>query len=151
MPSTISYVTKHDSRFAAMRIAGKTIGCMSNNIFIRRLYCGQEGPEISHPPVRQRTADMTHDDGLELSLLIEGHWLARETYYLRKRQELSSGKDHAAATTKRRLTNSADHAWKDAEAALWHYSATHGTMARPTRPPNSVRALFTRWRGGLPS
>lgn len=90
---------------------------------------------------------MTDNEGLELSLLIEGNWLARETYYHRKRQELSSSEDNATATAKRQLTSTADHAWKDAEAALWRYRATHETTARP---PHPVRGLFaSRQRSAL--
>lgn len=57
--------------------------------------------------------------------LIDQIHLARETYYLRKGQELSRIRHGLTATAQHQLTNAADVAWKEAEAALWRYRATH--------------------------
>lgn len=60
-----------------------------------------------------------------LAGLIDQNWLARETYFARKKQELLPSKQGLTAATQRELTKTADAAWGKAEVALWRYRATH--------------------------
>lgn len=64
-------------------------------------------------------------DDYILAGLIDQHRLARETYYVRKEQELSPSKQGLTAAAQRELTKTADAAWNKAEAALWRYRTTH--------------------------
>ena len=59
-----------------------------------------------------------------LAGLIDQHWLARETYFARERQELLATKQGLTAAAQRELTKTADAAWEEAEVALWRYRAT---------------------------
>lgn len=60
-----------------------------------------------------------------LAGLIDQCWLARETYFARRRQELLPSKQGLTPAAQRELTTTADAAWDKAETALWRHRATH--------------------------
>lgn len=84
------------------------------------------------------------DDEEALSVLIEQNWFARESYFHRKERENLPSKDEATTLLRRQLTETANGAWRRAEAALWRHRAAHATIVapRPLPPVRPVRGLF---------
>jgi hypothetical protein len=62
--------------------------------------------------------------------LIDQSRLARETYFIRKQQELSPRQQGLTALDQHELTKTAEAAWKTAEAAIWR----HWACAKSTQP-----------------
>ena len=56
--------------------------------------------------------------------LLDQNSLAREAYYIRKRQELSPSKQGLTALDQRERTEAAKAAWETTEAALWRHMAS---------------------------